>query len=86
MAGRIRGEALFAAAYAFLLSLAQHRLSTVVRLVRRQVRRVDGELELADGTTRAVDRAALLDAPEGALRIIAAATVALGIALVVLHV
>jgi len=74
-AGSLRIEALLAAAWATALSLAQRRLSTPVRRLRRQVRDVRGELELTDGTRQALGRAELVAAPEAALRLLAAATV-----------
>ena len=46
---RCRVEAVLAAAWAALLSLAQRRLSTPVRRARRQVTAVSGELELVGG-------------------------------------
>ena len=85
MAGRIRVEAVLAAVYAFMLSLAQQRLSTQVRLVRRRVVRVSGEMELNDGTRVPVDAETLIRAPESGLQILAGATTALGLALVLLH-
>jgi len=60
-AERIRGEAVAAAVFAFLVSLAQRRLSTEVRRVRRG----GGELP--------ADAEHLLRAPEAALRLLAAA-------------
>ena len=83
--GGIRAEAILAAAWATLLSLAQRRLSQVVRRLRRSVQDVDGRLQLADGTTEPVTRELLMHAPEGALRLLAAATVALAIGLVALR-
>jgi hypothetical protein len=59
-AERIRGEAVAAAAFAFLVSLAQRRLSTEVRRMRRGGEPPD-DVELA------------LRAPEGALRLLSAA-------------
>jgi hypothetical protein len=76
-------EAVLAAAASVLLSLAQRRLSTQVRHVRRRVRNVTGELELGDGTREPLDAAALIAAPEWALRALTAATVTLAAALVV---
>jgi hypothetical protein len=58
-------------------------LSTPVRHVRRRVRDVRGEIELLDGRVEPVDRASLMAAPETGLRLLAAATVALALALVV---
>jgi heme O synthase-like polyprenyltransferase len=86
VAERLRPEAFLAAAYAFLLSLTQQRLSTVVRKVRRRVRSVSGTIELADGTSEEIDAETLIRAPERALQILAAATTALGLALVLVHV
>jgi len=60
-AERIRGEAVAAAAFAFLVSLAQRRLSTEVRRIRRS----GGELQ--------PDAELLLRAPETALRLLSAA-------------
>ena len=84
-AERIRAEALMAAAYAFLLSLAQHRLSTPVRLMRRRVSTISGTIELKDGTRAALDAETLIRAPESALQILVGATTALALALVLLH-
>lgn len=85
MAERIRVEAVLAAAYAFLLSLVQQRLSTPVRLVRRRVAHVSGTIELKDGTREPIDSETLFRAPESALQILVGATTALGLALVLLH-
>jgi hypothetical protein len=60
-AERIRAEAVAAAAFAFLVSLAQRRLSTEVR----RVRRAGGDLP--------ADAELLLRAPEAALRLLSAA-------------
>jgi heme O synthase-like polyprenyltransferase len=84
-AGRVSGGAVLAAAWATLLSLAQRQLSTPVRRLRRQVRSVTGRLELADGSSEALDADALTAAPEAALRLLTAATVALAAALVVVR-
>jgi hypothetical protein len=78
-------EALLAAAFATLLSLAQRLLSTQVRHVRRRVARVRGELELHDGSREPITAATLAAAPEAALKALAAATVALALALLVLR-
>jgi hypothetical protein len=85
-AGELRGEAVLAAGWATLLSLAQRRLSTPVRRLRRRVAAVHGELELSDGSREPLSRELLLAAPERALRLLAAATVAVAAALVVLRV
>ena len=78
-------EALLAAAFATLMSLAQRLLSTQVRHVRRRVARVTGELELRDGGREPITAATLAAAPEAALKALAAATVALALALLVLR-
>ena len=85
MAGRVRAEAVLAAAYAFLLSFAQQRLSAEVRLVRRRVVDASGVVTLRDGTTQPIDADRLLRAPETALQALAGATIALGLALLLLH-
>ena len=81
--GTVEPEAVLAAAAAVALSLAQRRLSTQVRHVRRRVRAITGEVELADGTREPVAAADLIAAPEWALRALTAATVLLAAALVV---
>lgn len=79
-------EAVFAAGFAALLSLAQRRLSTPVRMVRRRVRRVSGTIELSEGEALPVTSSLLVEGPEEALRILTAAVVALAVALVLLRV
>ena len=71
-AADLRAEAVLAAVWATLLSLAQRRLSTQVRRVRRDVDVPGEERRLAEG-------------PEAALKLLAAATVALAAALVALR-
>ena len=84
-AERIRVEALLGAAFATLLSLAQRRLSTPVRAVRRRVARVSGRIEYKDGRVEEIVQETLTRGPEGGLRALTAATVALAAALVVLR-
>ncbi len=84
-AHRIRVEALAAAVFATLLSLAQRRLSTQVRRVRRRVRSVSGTIELDDGRREAITPEMLMGAPEAALRVLTASTLALAAALLVLR-
>jgi hypothetical protein len=67
-------QALFAAAFGVLLILAQRRLSTPVRAVRRRLPEVEDAA-----------RAALVRGAEDALQAMAAAVVALAIALVILR-
>jgi hypothetical protein len=83
VSGTIDGVALLGAVFATLLSVVQRVLSTPVRHVRRRVRDVRGEIELLDGRVEPVDSDALMAAPETGLRLLAAATVALALALVV---
>jgi hypothetical protein len=77
----IRPAALLAAAWATALSLAQRRLSTVARWVRRDVAAVEGRVVLRDGSEHPLDPAALGAAPEAALRLLAVATVLVAAAL-----
>ena len=84
--GTIRLAAVLAAAWATLLSLAQRRLSHVVRRLRRSVSAVEGTLVLHDGSAEPLTRETLLRAPETALRLLAASTVLVAAALVALRV
>jgi hypothetical protein len=77
----LRGAAFAAAGYAFATSWAQRRLSTPVRLVRRRVVAVDGEMRLDDGAVVPLDADALAAEPEVALKMLAAATVLIAVAL-----
>ncbi len=83
--GTVRVEPLLAAAWATLLSLAQRRLSHVVRRLRRRVVAVTGEVEHDDGTREPLTRESLIEAPEAALRLLTAATVLAAAALVALR-
>jgi hypothetical protein len=78
--------AIIGSVFAFALSLAQRRLSSRVRDVRRRVSRVTGTVERRDGSSQELTAADLMDAEEGALRVLAAATVALAAALVMMRV
>jgi hypothetical protein len=82
----LRAQALLAAAFAALLSHAQRLLSTPVRDTRRRTRAVAGHIERTDGSIEPIDAQTIMRAPELALRTLAAATVALALALVVLRV
>jgi hypothetical protein len=64
-------------AAAFALSYAQRALSTPARDLRRRVVRVEGELELATGEVRRLERGELLDPLERALKVLTWAMVAL---------
>jgi hypothetical protein len=66
--GRLALSPVIAAVGAFGLSLAQRRLSTQARLIRRRVTRVEGLLTLSDGRLVAVDEHMLLSPLEQALR------------------
>ena len=79
----LRVEALLAATWATLLSLAQRRLSTDARRLRRDV--VAGELELGDGRTVPLDAARVTSAHEASLKLLTAATTTLAAALVALR-
>ena len=68
-----------AAIGASLLSLAQRRLSTPVRRVRRDAVDVAGEVRYRDGTTEPLDRQAVIAAPEAGLRLLWLAMLALSI-------
>jgi hypothetical protein len=81
----LHGAAFAAAGYAFASSWAQRRLSTPVRLVRRRVVAVEGEMKLDDGTTVPLDADALAAEPEAALKALAAATVLVAVALLLLR-
>ncbi|MEO5632553.1 hypothetical protein [Gaiella sp.] len=74
--------AFVAGGWATALSLAQRRLSTPVRRVRRDVVSVEGELGLAGGEREPITRELLVSAPEGALRLLTIATVLIAAALV----
>jgi hypothetical protein len=82
----IRVEAVLGAAFAALLSHAQRRLSTPVRLVRRRAREVTGTIELIDGSTIPITADTLTAESERALRALSAATVCIALALVLLRV
>jgi len=84
--GTLRLETALAAVWATLLSLAQRRLSSPVRRVRRDVVSVEGRLVLADGTHEPLERERLTEPAESALRLLAAAAVLLAAALVALRV
>ncbi len=85
-AGTLRAEAvlgaLFAALFAALLSVAQRRLSTQVRAVRRRASGISGSIRYRDGSVEAIGEQTLLAAPEAALRALTASVIALAVALV----
>jgi hypothetical protein len=80
--GRINVATLFVCAGCALISAAQRRLSTPVRRIRRKVTAVSGEIAEGD-VTEAITEATITEAPEGALRLMWIAMVALAIGLVI---
>ena len=82
----IRVEAVLGAAFAALLSHAQRRLSTPVRLVRRRTRQVSGHIELIDGSEIPITAETITAESERALRALSAAIVCMALALVLLRV
>jgi len=86
MAETMRAEAAIAAAWAAALSLAQRRLSSSVRTLRRRVSAVSGEIELRGGRREPVTREGLVATPEAALRLLAASAVLIAAALVAFRV
>lgn len=82
VAGSVRVETVLLAAWATVLSLAQRQLSTQVRRARRRVVAVRGEVELVGGGHEPVTRESLVAVPEAALRLLAASTVLVAVALV----
>jgi hypothetical protein len=85
VAERLSDEAIAAAVFAALLSWTQRILSTPVRDVRRRVASVSGTVAYRDGRQEPVTATSLMGAPETALRVLAAANVALAIALLLRH-
>lgn len=81
--GRLAIAAVLAALAAYVLSLAQRRLSTPARLLRRRVTRVEGHMDLRGGDTARVDRSALLAPLEQALNALSWAMVLLASGLAV---
>jgi hypothetical protein len=70
----------------FWLSVAQRRLSTPVRQLRRRTIAVSGEQRLADGTARRLDAESLSAPLDGALRALSVAVPTLAIAAVALRI
>jgi hypothetical protein len=82
-AGDLGVSAVAGAAGAMGLSLAQRRLSTPARELRRRVKAIEGSQTLADGTVEALTRERLLRPLEGALRALSWGVVALAAGLAV---
>jgi hypothetical protein len=74
--------AVIGAAAAFTLSYAQRALSTPARLLRRRVRRAEGDLTLSDGSVLPLDAATLLRPLERSLRALSSTVVLLAAAMV----
>lgn len=86
VAGGLRLEAVVAAAFAVVLSLAQRALSSHVRYVRRRVIAVRGELELADAGREPLDARRLTAPAEAGLRLLSLATVVLAATMIAFHI
>jgi hypothetical protein len=82
---RITAEALLAAAFAAFLSLAQRRLSTQVRAVRRRLSGLSGTIEWQGGAREQLGPETLTAVPEAALRALTIAVVTLAASLLVLR-
>jgi hypothetical protein len=82
----IRVESLLLALACLLISLAQRRLSTQARELRRRTASVAGRQTLRDGTVRELDEQSLLVPLEGALSALWMAMVVLAAALVIARV
>jgi len=85
MATTLGLDVLLLCAFAFAMSLAQRKLSTPVRLLRRKARRVAGAAEMADGTTLVLNAHILTSVPERALFALSAANALLALALLARH-
>ena len=79
----IRPAGVLVAAGCYLVSLAQRRLSTPVRELRRRTAAVHGEQRLHDGTVVQLDEARIAAPLEGALSVMWLALVLLAVGLVV---
>ena len=77
----VRLPALVAAVAAYWLSMAQRKLSTPARALRRRVASVDGTISFEDGCTAPLTRQALLAPLEAALMAAASGVAALAVAL-----
>jgi hypothetical protein len=82
-AQQVRIQGLLVAGGCFGLSVAQRRLSSPVRELRRRTVSLTGRQDLADGSHRALDAAAVAAPLDGALRACAAALVLLSVGLLI---
>jgi hypothetical protein len=78
---RVTVAAVAAAGGATLMSLAQRRLSSFVRHLRRNVSEVAAEVGFADGTVERLGRPELIAPAEAALRLLSGSAVLLALAL-----
>jgi hypothetical protein len=79
---QLRAEGVLVIAACFMLSVAQRRLSTPVRELRRRTAAIEGEQRLLDGRVVALSAARIAAPMEGALKACAAAMVLLAVGLV----
>ncbi len=84
-AGELEGVAVAGAVFAFTSSLAQRRLSTQVREVRRRVANVTGTVERRDGSVYRLKASDLMTVEEAALRALTASILALAVTLVIMR-
>jgi hypothetical protein len=83
---RVTLAAVAAALAATLMSLAQRRLSSFVRHLRRNVAEVTAEIGFADGATQQLGRGELIAPAEAALRLLSATAVLLALAVLARHI
>lgn len=74
-----------AALAASLFSLAQRRLSTRARAIRRRATEVSGQIVFSDGSVEAIDAGSLIGAAEAALSILWLALLAVSLAVLLTH-
>jgi hypothetical protein len=80
--GGVNRAVVVAAGFAVFMSLAQRRLSTAVRALRRRAATVDGEIVWHDGTRSRLDAVSMTRPAEAALLFMAGAHILLALALV----
>jgi hypothetical protein len=85
-AGELRVPALLAAGFAIATSLAQRRLSTHVRTIRRRAASVQGEVTSTDGICTPITKTTLIAPAEAALRAMTAAMILLAAAILIARV
>jgi hypothetical protein len=82
---RVSAAAVLAALGATLMSLAQRRLSTFVRTLRRNVDAIATEVTYNDGRATTMERTELIAPAEAALRLLTGTAVLLALALLASH-